>query len=117
MHLNATLVVCSTCRLPDSDPAAPKRDGLILAEALEAAGAPVRRQECLSACSRGCAVAFTGPKRWTYVQGGLDPHRDREAVLAMLSAYASAPDGLVPWRERPEVIRKNTVARVPPLEV
>lgn len=111
-----TLVVCSTCRRPESDPAAP-RDGLLLAEALEAAGLPVRRQECLSACSRGCAVAFTGPGRWTYVQGALDPARDLEGVILMARAYAAAPEGLVPWRERPEIIRKNTVARVPPLEI
>lgn len=111
-----TLVVCSTCRRPESDPAAP-RDGLILAEALEAAGLRVRRQDCLSACARGCVAAFTGPGRWTYVQGALDPARDLEAVIRMARAYAASADGIVPWRERPEVIRKNAVVRIPPLEI
>lgn len=113
------LVVCTTCRLPNGadDPGgtdAP-RAGARLSEALRAAGISHRRQECLSACSRGCAVVFRGPGRWTYVQGALDPDRDMDALLAMIRAYADAPDGVVPWRARPEIIRKNTIARIPPI--
>lgn len=110
------LVVCATCRLPGADPGTP-RDGARLSDALTAHGVPHRRQECLSACARGCAVVFRGPGRWTYVQGALDPDRDLPALLAMIRAYAEAPDGVVPWRARPEVIRKNTIARIPPMEV
>lgn len=133
------LVVCTTCRLPgtgsgagpgtgpgtgsgtgpepgpETGPEAP-RDGARLSAALEARGIPHRRQECLSACARGCAVVFRGPGRWTYVQGALDPDRDIPDLLAMIAAYAAAPDGLVPWRARPPVIRRNTIARIPPME-
>ena len=115
MSRPTTLVVCTTCRLPGADPAAP-RDGARLSEALQAAGIAHRRQECLSACTRGCAVALCGPGRFTYVQGGLDPERDLQDLIAMVRAYAEAPDGIVPWRTRPEVIRKNTIACIPPLE-
>lgn len=109
------LVVCTTCRLPDADPAAP-RDGARLSEALSAAGIPHRRQECLSACSRGCAVVLRGPGLWTYVQGALDPDRHLPDLIAMLRAYGESGDGIVPWRARPEIIRKNTIARIPPME-
>lgn len=115
MAETATLVVCTTCRLPGADPAAP-RDGARLSEALTAQGVPHRQQECLSACARGCAVALCGPGKFTYVQGGLDPDRDTADLLRYVADYAQAPDGIVPWRSRPEVIRKNTIARIPPLE-
>lgn len=35
-------------------------------------------------------------------------------ILDGLARYATAPDGLVPWRERPEAFRKGVVARIPP---
>lgn len=110
------LVVCTTCRLPGSDPEAP-RDGAQLSEALTAAGVPHRRQECFSACARGCAVVFRGPRRWTYVQGALDPNRHLDDLVTMWQAYGASTDGVVPWRTRPDIIRKNTIARIPPLEI
>ncbi|VDC21197.1 DUF1636 domain-containing protein [Pseudogemmobacter humi] len=109
------LVVCTTCRLPGADPAAP-RDGARLSAALSAHGVAHLQQECLSACANGCAVVLRGPGRWTYVQGGLDPDLHLEDLIGMIRAYAAAPDGVVPWRTRPEVIRKNTIARIPPME-
>ncbi len=109
------LVVCTTCRLPGSDPEAP-REGARLSAFLTQRGITHRQQECLSACSRGCAVVFRGPGLWTYVQGALDPDRDLEALIEMVRAYGDSSDGVVPWRARPEVIRKNTIARIPPME-
>lgn len=110
------LVVCTTCRLPGRDPDAP-RDGARLSEALAQQGIPHRRQECLSACTRGCAVVLRGAGRWTYVQGALDPDHDLSDLIAMYRAYGASDDGIVPWRTRPEIIRKNTIARIPPIEV
>jgi predicted metal-binding protein len=109
------LVVCTTCRLPGANPEAP-RDGARLSDALTAHGIAHHKQECLSACTRGCAVVFRGKGRWTYVQGALDPDRDLSDLLTMIRAYGETTDGVVPWRLRPEVIRKNTIARIPPLE-
>jgi len=118
------LLVCTTCRaanlpgaMPDLDPEAP-RPGARLASALATSlpeGVRLSEVECLSNCSRGCTVALRAPGRWTYVYGNLDPVRDAGIVLEGAAKYAAAPDGLVPWRERPEHFRKNCIARIPPL--
>lgn len=115
------LVVCTTCRKTgesraEADASGAPRAGARLAQALTGQGIPYRAQECLSSCERGCTVVFRGPGRWSYVQGGLDPERDLDDILAMIRAYGATADGVVPWRERPQVIRKNTIARIPPLE-
>lgn len=112
------LLVCTTCRAAGADPAAP-RPGAALATALAGSLPPGVRLvgvECLSNCSRACTVALRGPGRWTYVYGDLDPGRDLPALLDGTARYRDTPDGLVPWRERPEHFRKHCIARIPPLD-
>jgi predicted metal-binding protein len=70
--------------------------------------------ECLSACSQGCSVALSAPGRWSYVYGRLSDANAQD-VVAGAAAYAAAPDGIVPWRSRPEIFRKQTLARIPPI--
>ena len=36
-------------------------------------------------------------------------------IVAGAAAYAAAPDGIVPWRARPEIFRKQSLARIPPI--
>lgn len=116
-----TLVVCTTCRNGPPEGGDAPRDGQRLFDALQAADLPegvrLRGVECLSACTRGCTVALSAPGRWSYVQGGLHPALHLPDILTAAALYAAAPDGLVPWRARPEIIRKGTVARIPPMEV
>lgn len=110
------LVVCTTCRRAGTDPQAPS-DGARLSAALSARGMAHDRQECLSACSRSCVVVFRAAGRWTYVQGDIDPDRHLDDLVLMARAYGATPDGVVPWPARPDVIRKNTIARIPPIKV
>ena len=115
-----TLHVCTTCKREDPcDPLAP-RPGSQLHAALAEAGAPDGVQivpvECLSACSNGCSIALSAPGRWTYVYGRMDPATDVADILEGAAAYARAEDGIVPWRERPLIFRKQSLARIPPLE-
>ncbi|MFQ8429968.1 DUF1636 family protein [Amaricoccus sp. W119] len=117
-----TLFVCVTCRRADAPvPANGHRPGAAMHDALAKGALPegmrLRAVECLSACSNGCAVALTGPGRWTYVYGNLDPEADPPAILSGAAAYAATADGLVPWRERPLIFRRNAIARVPPLRL
>ncbi len=116
---DVVLTVCTTCRRADVDPDAP-RPGSVMLAALTEAGMPegvtLRGVECLSACTRGCAMALTGgPARWTYIYGDMDPDVHVPEILDGIAAYAQTSDGLVPWRARPVAFRKQTVARVPPL--
>lgn len=113
------VTVCTTCRREGVDPEA-KRPGRVLAEALNTADLPeavtVRGVECLSACSRSCAILIEGGEaRWSYIYGDLDPAAHLDDITAGITAYASTTDGLVPWRERPVIFRKQSVARIPPL--
>lgn len=118
--MSVTLHVCVTCRrgLPDAGDG--PRAGAELHAALLAAGAPdgvtIKSVECLSACDHGCNIALSAPGRWSYVYGRMDPALHVADILAGAAAYAAAPDGLVPWRERPQIFRKQSLARIPPLE-
>lgn len=118
--MTATLIVCTTCKGTGAfDPEGP-RPGAQLLAALAAGGVPpgvtLRGVECLSACSTGCAVALSAPGKWSYVYGRLDPALHADAILDGAARYAASPDGVVPWRDRPEVFRKQSLARVPPVE-
>ncbi|MCI5094850.1 MAG: DUF1636 domain-containing protein [Rhodobacteraceae bacterium] len=119
---NVTLTVCTTCRRGEmSDPEA-KRPGTLMFEALQQQDLPenvsLRSVECLSACSRGCSMVLTGgPGRWSYVYGDMDPSEHAADIAEGVRAYANTSDGLVPWRERPVVFRKQSIARIPPVEL
>ncbi|WP_333834143.1 DUF1636 domain-containing protein [Rubrimonas sp.] len=113
------LLVCTRCRLGDVTGDEDVRPGAVLYRQLADAaiqGVTVTPVECLSNCSRGCTIALRGPGRWTYVYGGLQPCTDLDTIAAGADKYRQAPDGLVPWRERPEHFRKNCIARIPPLD-
>lgn len=113
-----TLYVCMTCKAGEPLPDGAQPPGALLHAALQAAGAPdgvtIRPVECLSACNTGCSVALAAPGRWTYVYGRMTPDHAGD-ILAGAAAYAAAPDGIVPWRERPVIFRKQSIARIPPL--
>ena len=117
------ILVCATCRAAGGDPDAP-RPGALLAAGLRDALDPtldaavsVETVECLSVCKRPCTVALSGEGRWTYVYGDLAPASGVETLLTFARQYREAPDGIVPWRERAEAIRKGVVARLPPLPI
>ena len=78
-------------------------------------GVELREVQCLSACDNGCAVALSAPGKWVYVYGRLT-EADAADILAGAAAYAAAADGISPWRERPLIFRKQSLARIPPLE-
>jgi predicted metal-binding protein len=109
--------VCITCKRPgeaDSDP----RPGTILACATEHAAAgtevEVRRLRCLANCTRGPSAAMRCNGSWTYVFGGLDVSC-AEALVAGARLLAGAADGILPWRGRPEILKRGLITRVPPI--
>jgi predicted metal-binding protein len=115
-----TVLVCVTCRTPNDAPDAP-RPGLLLAEATADAARDdssirVQRVQCLGNCSRGPSAAIRREQAWTYVFGGLDPLRDGPSLVTGARLLASAVDGLMPWRGRPEPLKRGLIARVPPVD-
>ena len=113
----ATLHVCITCKTGEPVPEGAAAPGALLHAALIAGGVPdgvrIVPVECLSACSQGCSVALSGAGKWSYVYGRLT-QADAADVLAGAGAYAQSVDGIVPWRERPVIFRKQSLARIPP---
>jgi predicted metal-binding protein len=114
--------ICITCRNAGDPKDAGERPGARLYRALREAaarrGAPVELVpvECLSVCKRPCTIGFSGAGKWTYVYGDFAPDEaSAEAILDAATLYAATPDGLIPWRQRPDALKKGVVARIPPL--
>lgn len=117
--MTATLYVCTTCKAGEPVPEGDVPPGSRLFVALRKAGAPegvrIVGVECLSACNTGCAVSLAKRGAWSYVYGRLTLD-DVPAILEGAGKYAATSDGIVPWRDRPTVFRKQSIARIPPLE-
>ncbi len=110
--------VCITCKRagePESEP----RPGAILAAATARAAAgtavDVRQVRCLANCTRGPSAAMRCNGSWTYVFGGLDVSC-ADALIEGARLLAGAADGIMPWRGRPESLKRGLIARVPPLD-
>jgi len=114
-----TVYVCITCRR-EGDPEEGLRPGLKLARATARAaadtGVTVRQARCLANCNRACSAAIRRDGAWTYVFGTLEPERDADALIEGARLFARAPDGLMPWRGRPDILKRGLIARVPPID-
>ena len=120
---SAVIYVCTTCRRPD-DPEDYPRAGAALAaatiRAAENSGIAVAPLRCLANCKRGCTAVLrrTDPSApaWTYVFGHLDPAADAQALVQGAKLLAGSADGLMPWRGRPDALKRGLIARVPPFD-
>lgn len=118
--MTVSLHVCTTCKsgatVEDGQPSPGARLFAALQAGKTPAGLRIVGVACLSACNSGAAVALSAPGRWSYVYGHLS-EADASDILLGAAAYVAAPDGLVPWRSRPVIFRKQSLARIPPLEI
>jgi predicted metal-binding protein len=116
--MSVKLHVCITCRAGEPVAEHETTPGARLHAAIVELGAPAGVEiipvACLSACTQGCSISLSSNGRWSYVYGRMSVG-DAAAILAGAAAYAATPDGLVPWRERPEIFRKQSLARIPPI--
>jgi predicted metal-binding protein len=115
-----TVLVCVTCRA-SADPDHAPRKGMALADATtralgNASDVDVRGVRCLGNCSRGLSAAIRRDNAWTYVFGGLDAERDGPTLIAGARLFAESTDGLLPWRGRPDPLKRGLIARVPPID-
>jgi predicted metal-binding protein len=112
----AIIYVCITCRGPDGIAREPLPGELVAAATVEAARGTevaVRPVRCLANCSRGPSAALRCNGSWTYLFGGLDAGCAAALVIGA-RMLAEAKDGILPWRGRPEVLKRGLIARVPP---
>jgi predicted metal-binding protein len=109
--------VCITCKTADG--------GVVVGPAMFAAvqaaladgdtNVRVRPVQCLSVCTRPATVAVSSPDGYTFLFGDLQTESGAAALASFVKSYLKSDYGLVPWRERAEVLRKGMVARVPPM--
>lgn len=95
------------------------RDGALLAasaeRAAEGTGITVRRVSCLSNCKRGLSAAIVSNAAWTYVFGDLKPDSGPD-LLRGAELLAASTDGLMPFRPRPEALKRGMIARIPHMQ-
>lgn len=111
-----TVIVCTSCRGTDGTDARP-RPGEKLAAAVKAlapAGVAVHGVECLGNCKRRLSAAVVSPDSWTYVFGELSEDSAADLILGA-ELLRDAADGVMPWRGRPDSLKRGLVARIPPL--
>ncbi len=124
MNRNHTLFVCTTCasiwqqgkRVGESGGQQLLKQLQHLAQDWELLPQfPIQEVECMSACNRSCVIAFAAAGKSTYLFGDLPVDGSASSVLECASQYYTKPDGLLPWSERPEPLKKGLLARIPPI--
>ena len=110
------LYVCTTCRDAAHAPDLPSAGARLHAAILQVTVHPaveVVGVECLSACKRPCSVSFAASGKWTYVFGDLAAEAAAGIVLQGARLYAESAEGIIPWKLRPDALKKGALARVP----
>jgi predicted metal-binding protein len=110
--------VCTTCKTADGG-AVVGPDMFAAVQAALGVDDPnivVRPVQCLSVCKRPATVAVTSPDGYTFLFGDLRAESGTAALKSFVKSYRNSGYGLVPWRERAEVLRKGMLARVPPMQ-
>ena len=115
---DVTIFVCKNCRDVD-DPTIEPRPGALLAEASLALGIGgkviVRSVSCLANCKRGSSATIRRRDGWSYVFGGLTPDNAGD-LLTGAALLACSQDGLMPWKGRPDSLKRGMIARIPPFD-
>ena len=109
--------VCITCKTADGSVVVGPGMFAALKAAIGDAEASVvvRPVQCLSVCKRPATVAVTSADGYTFLFGDLQTESGTAALVSFVKSYQNSDYGLVPWRERAEVLRRGMVARVPPM--
>ena len=115
-----TLSICLRCRDDREEVSNQVRGGTRLAQAvlqagIEEAALDVRGVHCISQCKRPCVVALSGPDRFTYIFGDLDPTQHARDVVELSALYLRSSTGFMERSDRPQSMRAGVLGRVPPL--
>ncbi len=114
-----TLFVCESCTSGRGGRRDHERSGRGLLDALTSerlggAGCHVTAVDCLGSCDTPCAAAVSREGGYSWLFGNL-AGRDAAADLAAFSRrVARASSGWVDHRDRPAILRRALLGRVPP---
>lgn len=108
--------VCETCRNGAEAPEGPRAGAVLAAqvESLAEAGISVQAVACLANCKRALSASLQRADGWSYVFGDLTVDSAADLIEGARLLGASA-DGLMPWKGRPDALKKGMIARLPPL--
>ncbi|WP_192180956.1 DUF1636 family protein [Mesorhizobium amorphae] len=116
---DVTIIVCASCRDETGSDAHPRAGELLAQDARRAASDEnlrIRTVECLGNCKRRLSAAILRDGCWSYVFGDLTATSGADLV-AGAKLFATSTDGLIPWRGRPDSLKRGLVARIPPLDI
>lgn len=108
--------ICTTCKTQDAaaEVVGPKLLAAVRDVVSSGEGIAVRAVQCLGVCKRPTTAAVSGSDRYTFVFADLQPADGATALRDFARSYARSDYGLVPWRERAQVLRRGMIARIPP---
>jgi predicted metal-binding protein len=78
----------------------------------------IQAVECMSACNRSCVISFAACGKYIYVFGDLSANLSTSEIAGVLDCaikYGNHPEGLLPWNERVEPLKKGLLARIHPV--
>tara|TARA_B100000989_G_C19324374_1_gene378107 strand:- start:93 stop:419 length:327 start_codon:yes stop_codon:yes gene_type:complete len=62
----------------------------------------------------GCTIVLQAAARWTYKYVNINPVSDFEQLYKSIAGYSDSEDGIVAWKQRVALFRKNRIADIPP---
>ena len=119
-----TIFICSSCAFsPEKKDYLGQRGGKHLSTQLKELQANwqykdqfiIQEVSCLSACNRPCTVAFAAPHKTTLMFGDLPPMTSPSSILQFAEQDFTSKDGRIKRQDRPEILQKGILARIPPL--
>lgn len=114
-----TIFVCASCRASEGSTEEPRQGTHLLDATLDAAaqqpGVTIKSVSCLSNCKRGPSAVIARQDGWTYVFGHLALENAADLITGA-ELIASSADGLMPWKGRPDCLKRNMIARIPPFD-
>jgi predicted metal-binding protein len=75
----------------------------------------IRPVRCMGACSHACVSAFAAPHKLTFIFHDWSVLSDVSDLLKFSSQYLAAPNGNVPYKERPTSMRSKLMVVLPAL--
>lgn len=115
-----TIFVCASCHASEGSTEEPRQGTHLLNATMDVAAeqAPnvtIKSVNCLSNCKRGPSAVIARQDGWTYVFGHLGLENAADLITGA-ELIATSADGLMPWKGRPDCLKRNMIARIPPFD-